>query len=75
MYRKLKAGTEVSIGDVVASGDGGDNPLITPVSGTIEVSAKEIIVTPHETASVKYEIPGFKQLMVKDGDVVGRETD
>ncbi len=69
---QVKAGTEVSIGDVVASGDGGDNPLITPVSGTIEVSAKEIIVTPHETASVKYEIPGFKQLMVKDGDVVGQ---
>ena len=65
---QVASGTEVAIGDVVASDDAGVNPLITPVSGTIEVTPKEVIVTPHETASVRYEIPGFKTLVVKDGD-------
>lgn len=69
---QVASGTEVAIGDVIASDDAGMNPLITPVSGTIEVTPKEVIVTPHETAAVRYEIPGFKTLVVKEGDVISQ---
>lgn len=67
---QVTKGTEVAIGDIVASDEAGMNPLITPVSGTVEVTGKEVIVTPHESATVKYEIPGFKHLVVKDGDKI-----
>ena len=69
---QIKSGTEVSIGDVVAANEGGESPLITPVSGTVEVTNVEIVVTPHETATVRYEIPGFKQLTVIEGSVVAQ---
>jgi DNA-directed RNA polymerase subunit beta' len=69
---QVGAGTEVAIGDVLASDDAGMNPLITPVSGTVEITPKEIIVTPHESAAVRYEIPGFKNMVVKDGDKIGQ---
>lgn len=67
---QVKNGTEVAIGDVVASEESGLNPLITPVSGTVEITNKEIIISPHEAATVKYVIPGFKQIVVKDGQKI-----
>jgi DNA-directed RNA polymerase subunit beta' len=66
----VKGGSDVSIGDVVASNDGGADPLITPMAGKIEVTETSIIVTPSKQAVVRYEIPGFKQLTVKDGDSI-----
>lgn len=66
----VKNGTEVAIGDIVAAEEGGENPLIASVSGAVEVTKKEIIITPTETAAVRYEIPGFKQLTVQDGDKI-----
>ncbi len=67
---QIKSGTEVAIGDVVASGDEGADPLISPIHGKAEVSKTKIIITPAKQSVVKYEIPGYKQVVVKDGDVV-----
>jgi DNA-directed RNA polymerase subunit beta' len=67
---KLKSGTDVAIGDVVASNKDGSEPLIAPMAGKAEVTDKAVIITPAGQSVVRYEIPGFKQLSVRDGDEV-----
>src|SRR5690606_36604203 len=62
--------TEVAVGDVLASGDNDSNPLVAPIAGKAHVTKKQITITPTEESVVKYEIPGYKQLVVKDGDKV-----
>lgn len=66
----VRKGTDVVIGDVLAAGDEGSNPLMAPVAGKVEVTKKQIILTPTASAAARYEIPGYKQLLVKDGDIV-----
>ncbi|MBP9852416.1 MAG: DNA-directed polymerase subunit beta [Patescibacteria group bacterium] len=63
-------GSDVAIGDVVASNKGGADPLVAPVAGRLDVAGKEVVITPAHKSVVRYEIPGFKQLMVQDGDTV-----
>ena len=67
---KLKSGTDVAIGDVVASNADGSEPLVAPMAGKAEITDKTVIITPAGQSVVRYEIPGFKQLSVKDGDEV-----
>jgi DNA-directed RNA polymerase subunit beta' len=67
---KVKSGSDVSIGDVVASHQDGSEPLVAPMAGKAEVTDKEVIIVPTGQSVVRYEIPGFKQLMVRDGDEV-----
>ncbi|HTN09289.1 hypothetical protein, partial [Agriterribacter sp.] len=66
----VAGGTEVAIGDVLAAEDGGDNPIVSPMAGKVEIKGKTIIIVPTSKSVVKYEIPGYKQLFVKDGDKV-----
>ncbi len=66
----IKSGTDVAIGDVLASNEGGAEPLISSMAGKAEVTDKTITVTPGAQSVVRYEIPGFKQLQVSDGDNV-----
>lgn len=67
---QVKNGSEVAIGDVLAANEEGKNPLTAPIAGKVEVTDKQIILTPTASTAVRYEIPGFKQLLVKDGDKV-----
>jgi DNA-directed RNA polymerase subunit beta' len=62
--------TEVQVGDVVASAEGGESPLIAPTSGKVTLTKKQITITPAGQSTVKYEIPSFKQLLVADGATV-----
>jgi DNA-directed RNA polymerase subunit beta' len=66
----LANGSDVAVGDVVASLEDGSEPLVAPMSGTVEVTNKAVIIKPGKQSGVRYEIPGFKQLLVKDGDEV-----
>lgn len=66
----IKDGANINIGDVMASEEEGSNPLTAPIAGTAKVTKKSILVTPSKQSAVRYEIPGFKQLSVKDGDEV-----
>lgn len=66
----VAASSEVAVGDVVASGEGGDNPLIAPVAGKVSLTKKQITITPAGQSVVRYEIPTYKQLFVKEGDDV-----
>ncbi len=67
---KIAGGSDVAVGDVLASDEGGDNPLISPIAGKAEVTDKAIVITPNGKSIVRYEIPNFKQLLVADGDNV-----
>ncbi len=67
---KVKTGTEVAIGDVIAEMEDKSQPLVAPMAGKVDVSNKAIVITPAGQSVVRYEIPGFKQLWVKDGDQV-----
>ena len=40
------------------------------MSGTVEFSKKQAIISPTKQSVVRYEIPGFKQLSILDGDTV-----
>lgn len=66
----VAAGSEVAVGDVVASAEGGENPLISPVAGKVSLTKKNITITPAGQSVVRYEIPTYKQLFVKEGDMI-----
>jgi DNA-directed RNA polymerase subunit beta' len=66
----VKSGTDVAAGDTLASFAENAKPLLSPVAGRVEVTKQTILITPKEAASVRYEIPGYKQLIVSDGDRV-----
>jgi len=66
----VRSGSDAALGDVIAARDDGADPLIATIPGTVHVTKKHIVITPTKQSSVRYEIPSFKQLMVKDGDVV-----
>jgi DNA-directed RNA polymerase subunit beta' len=66
----VSSGSEVAVGDVVAASEGGENPLISPVAGKVSMTKKLITITPAGQSVIKYDIPSFKQLLVKDGDTV-----
>jgi DNA-directed RNA polymerase subunit beta' len=67
---KVKTGSDVAIGDVVASMEDAAEPIIAPMAGKVQITDKEVIITPTGQSVVRYEIPGFKQLFVHDGDKV-----
>jgi DNA-directed RNA polymerase subunit beta' len=67
---QVASGTEVVAGDVVAALEDASEPLIAPMAGKVQVTNKAVIITPTKQSVVRYEIPGFKQLQIKDGDKV-----
>lgn len=67
---QVATGAEVQVGDVVASAENGENPLIAPVSGKVSLTKKAIRITPAGHSVLKYEVPGYRQVLVKDGDTV-----
>ena len=66
----IKTGTEVVAGDVVAALEDASEPLIAPMAGKASVTKDSVVITPTKQSVVRYEIPGFKQLQIKDGDKV-----
>jgi len=66
----IKTGTDVNVGDVVAALEDKSEPLIAPMAGTAEVTNKQVVITPTKQSVVRYEIPGFKQISIVDGDKV-----
>jgi DNA-directed RNA polymerase subunit beta' len=66
----IKSGSNVKIGDVLASNDGGGNPILAPFDGIVEMAEDTIVIAAQASSPVKYEVPGSMQLVVKSGDVV-----
>lgn len=67
---KVSDGSEVAIGDIVASQEDGSEPIVAAMAGKVKASETTITISPTAKSVVRYEIPGFKQLLVKDGDQV-----
>ncbi len=67
---RVKSGTEVLAGDVLASDKKEGRPLTAPFDGTVEVADEQIVMSSAQHAPVRYEVPGFKQLTVADGDQI-----
>ena len=67
---QVRSGSDVAIGDVLAALEDGSEPLIAPIAGKVEVSKTQIIITPSRQSTVRYEIPGYKQLLVANNDEV-----
>lgn len=67
---QVATGTDVAVGDVLAEQKDGSEPLVAPIAGKADVRKKKIVISSNSKGNVRYEIPGFKQLAVKDGDVV-----
>jgi DNA-directed RNA polymerase subunit beta' len=60
----------VSLGDILAAQDEEASPLIAPIDGKVEVTKKSIIITPDDQSVVRYQIPGYKTLVIEDGQSV-----
>jgi DNA-directed RNA polymerase subunit beta' len=67
---QIKDGDEVNIGDVVAAQEDQSEPITAPMIGKASVADGVITITPTAKTMMRYEIPGFKQMMVADGDEV-----
>lgn len=67
---RVKSGTEVLAGDVLAADKDESRPLTAPFDGVVEVTKGEIILSSTNQTPARYEIPGFKQLTVASGDQV-----
>jgi DNA-directed RNA polymerase subunit beta' len=67
---QIASGSDVAAGDVVAALEDASEPLTAPMAGKAQITNKAVIITPTNQSVVRYEIPGFKQLTVKDGDTV-----
>lgn len=68
----IKSGTDVNVGDVLASHDDNKKPLVASVSGRADVTDESIVITPKESTTARYEIPGYRQLVVSDGDNIAK---
>ena len=67
----VKAGSSVKAGDVIATTDAeGGKPLVAPFDGIVEAAEDTIVIAAGAAATVRYEIPGTTQLVVKSGDTV-----
>ena len=62
--------TEVKIGDVVAANEDGSSPLVAPIEGKVSLTKKFVNIAPIGQSVIKYEIPSYKALTVKDGDEI-----
>ena len=67
---RVNDGSEVSVGDVVASNQDGSDATTSAMVGKVAVTETSVTITPTAKTVVRYEIPGFKQLLVKDGEEV-----
>ena len=66
----VKSGSNVKVGDVLATTEGEAKPLVAPFDGVVEVTKDTIVLAANAGAPVRYEIPGNLQLVVKANDQV-----
>ena len=67
---QVEEGQDVAIGDAIAAHEDGSEPITAPMAGKVHVTETSITIKPHTTSIVRYEIPGFRQVIVKDGEEV-----
>ncbi len=66
----IKSGSNVKVGDVLASGESESKPLVAPFDGVVEVTDEHLVLVANASSPVRYEVPGNYQLTVASGDIV-----
>jgi DNA-directed RNA polymerase subunit beta' len=66
----VKAGSNVKVGDVLATAESESKPLVAPFDGVVEIAEDTLVLAANASAPVRYEISGATQLVVKAGDQV-----
>ncbi len=66
----VRSGSNVKVGDVLASGESESKPLVAPFDGVVEVAEDTLVLAANASSPVRYEVPGSAQLVVKAGDIV-----
>ncbi|MDB5165641.1 MAG: rpoC [Candidatus Saccharibacteria bacterium] len=66
----VKAGSNVKVGDVLATAEGEAKPLVAPFDGVVEVAEDTLVLAANAGSPVRYEVPGTTQVVVKAGDIV-----
>lgn len=66
----VKSGSNIKVGDVLATGESESKPLTAPFDGVVEVAGDTLVLAANASSPVRYEIPGTAQLVVAAGDVV-----
>jgi DNA-directed RNA polymerase subunit beta' len=66
----VKAGSNVKVGDVLATAEGEAKPLVAPFDGVVEIAEETLVLAANAGAPVRYEIPGTTQLVVSANDTV-----
>ncbi len=67
---KFQNGQVVVTGDVIAANKGNKDPLAATINGTVEYTDKSVMIMPDGQSVARFEIPAFKQILVKDGEMV-----
>ncbi len=67
---RVASGSSVRAGEILASDVNGMNELLSPIAGVVDVAEGKLVISPNKQGAVRYEIPGFKQLLIKDGDEI-----
>ena len=67
---QIANGSAVSVGDVIATGKNSTKPLVATIAGKVDIGKKSITILPSNEQIQSYIIPGYKQLVVKDGEEV-----
>ena len=66
----VRNGSNVKIGDVIATGDEGTAPIVAPFDGVVESTDDMLVIAANASAPSRYEIPGTTQLVVAANDYV-----
>jgi DNA-directed RNA polymerase subunit beta' len=66
----VKSGSNVKVGDVLATTEGEAKPLVAPFDGVVELAEDTLVIAANASAPVRYEIPGTTQLVIKANDQV-----
>ncbi|NCQ54207.1 DNA-directed RNA polymerase subunit beta' [Candidatus Saccharibacteria bacterium CG11_big_fil_rev_8_21_14_0_20_41_19] len=66
----VKSGSNIKVGDVLATGESETRPLTAPFDGVLEIAEDTLILAANASSPVRYEIPGTAQVVVAAGDVV-----
>lgn len=64
----VKNGSNVKVGDVIATGEKGTAPIVAPFDGVVEATDDMLVIAANASAPSRYEIPGNMQLVVKAND-------
>lgn len=66
----VKSGSNIKVGDVLATGESESKPLTAPFDGVVEVAGDTLVLAANASSPVRYDIPGTAQLVVSAGDTV-----